>query len=152
MFKLVPVRTIRKSNPIAKSEDIFDQFFDSFFNDDPYTSFNKLEKRLSGFTVDVLDDGDRYIIEADLPGFEKENVKIAYQDQQLTISAFREDQNVEKNDNYIRRERYCGDFKRSFFVDNIDADAISATFNNGVLKVVLNKQPLKSNPREIVID
>lgn len=152
MFKLVPVRPMRKVNSIAKSEDIFDQFFDSFFNEDPFTSFNKLEKRLSGFMVDVLDDGDRYVIEADLPGFDKENVKVAYQDQQLTITAHRQEQNEEKKDNYIRRERYCGDFKRSFFVDNIDPDAISASFNNGVLKVVLNKQPLKNNTREIVID
>ncbi len=152
MFKLVPVRPLRKVNTMAKSEDIFDQFFESFFNEDPYTSLNKLEKRLSGFSVDVIDDGDCYVIEADLPGFDKDNVKLSYQDQQLTISAHRVDLNEDKKEHFIRRERYCGDFKRSFFVDNIDPDAISASFNNGVLKVVLHKQPLKSNTREIVIE
>jgi HSP20 family protein len=152
MFRLVPVRPMRKVTTAAKSEDIFDQFFDSFFNEDVFTPFNKLEKRLSGFMVDVLDDGDKYVIEADLPGFDKENVKIAYNDQQLTISAKREDEHEEKKDNYIRKERYSGEFKRSFYVDNIDPDNITAAFNNGVLKVVLSKQPLKNNTREIIID
>lgn len=152
MFKLIPVRPMRKTSTAVKSEDIFDQFFDSFFNEDAYSSLNKLEKRLSGFSVDVRDDGSEYVIEADLPGFEKENVKIAYTDQQLTISAKREDDHTDKKDNYIRRERYCGEFMRNFFVDNIDPDNITANFSNGVLRVTLAKNPIKNNTREILID
>jgi HSP20 family protein len=152
MFKLVPVRPVRKLSSNARSEDIFDQFFDSFFNDDVFTPFNKIDKRVSGFMVDVLDDGDKYVIEADLPGFSKENVKVEYNDQHLSILAKREDVNEDKKDNYIRRERYTGEFRRSFFVDNIDPDQILASFDQGILTVTLKKKPLSNNSREIIID
>lgn len=152
MFKLVPVRPIRKLNTLPKSQDIFDQFFDNFFNDEFYAPQNKIEKRWTGFSVDVLDEGDRYTIEADLPGFEKENVSIEYKDNHLTIEAKRQDLNEEKSDHFIRRERFVGSVKRSFYVDSIDPDQIKASFNNGVLKVTLDKLPLKDNVRSIVIE
>ena len=152
MFKLVPVRPVRKLNTLPKSQDIFDQFFDNFFNDDLYAPQNKVEKRWTGFSVDVLDEGDRYIIEADLPGFEKQNVTIEYNEKHLTIEAKREDVNEDLNEHYIRRERYVGSVKRSFYVDSIDPEQIKASFNNGVLKVTLDKLPLKDNARSIVIE
>lgn len=152
MFKLVPIRAIRKMPNSAKSEEVFEQFFDNFFNDDFLPTFNKLEKRISGFMVDVIDDGDKYIVEAELPGFEKENVKVEYSDQHLKIFAKREDMFEEKKDNYIRKERSSGEFQRSFFVDNINPDKIAASFDKGILTVKLEKEPLKNDSREITID
>ncbi|PID80326.1 MAG: heat-shock protein [Clostridiales bacterium] len=154
MFKLVPIRPlrqVRKYRDSANSEAILDQFFDSFFNEEVFTSLSKLDRNINGFLVDVLDDGDKYIIEAELPGFEKENVKVEYRDQHLTIIARRAEESEEKCQHYIRKERSCGEFKRSFFVDNINPDKTDASFENGILKVFLQKVPLKNNSKQIVI-
>ncbi len=154
MFKLVPIRPLRQVRKLRESDSsdkIFDQFFDSFFNDEIFASLNKLDRNINGFLVDVLDDGDKYVIEAELPGFEKENVKVEYRDQHLTIVARRAEVSEDKCNHYIRKERSCGEFKRSFFVDNINPDKTEASFENGILKVFLQKEPLKSNLKQIVI-
>ncbi len=153
MFKLVPIRPLRQTRKLRNSsnaEDVFDQFFNSFFNDDVFVSFDKLNSGISSFLVDVLDDGDKYIVEAELPGFDKENVKLEYHDQHLTIVAKRPEASVDSN--YIRKERCGGEFKRSFYVDNIVPDKINANFENGILRVTLHKEPLKNDLREITID
>ncbi len=155
MFKLEPfrpVREVRKVNVSSNSQDVFDQFFDSFFNDNMFEPFNKMNGKLTSFLVDVIDDGDKYIVEAELPGFEKENVKVEYRDQHLSIIASRVTKDTENKANYIRRERSWGEFKRNFYVDNIDPDRINANFENGVLQVTLHKQPLKNDSRQIKIE
>ncbi len=137
MFKLIPYR----KNNLSRTEDIFDDFFDSFFNDSFFTPMRSMENRFGGFKVDVSDKGDTYLIEADLPGVDKENVKIEYENKYLTISARREETQETKDSSYVRRERQCGEYRRSFFIDNIQSEDIEATFRNGVLKIELKKRP-----------
>lgn len=137
MFKLIPYR----KNNLSRTEDIFDDFFDSFFNEEFFTPMRSLDNRFGGFKVDVSDQGDKYLIEADLPGMDKENVKIEYDNKYLTISASREDSKEITENNYIRKERQCGEYRRSFFIDNIQSEDIEATFRNGVLKIELKKKP-----------
>lgn len=148
MFRLIPYR---KPNSMIRSEDIFNRFFDDFFTDDFFAPIAPLDNKMTGFKVDVKDLGDSYLIEADLPGFEKENVQITYDQQHLTIQAKRETQSEDKAENYIRRERYCGEFKRSFFIDNISPEGIDAYFKNGILSVTLNKMPIKNETKQIEI-
>ncbi len=153
MFKLVPIRPlrqVRKMRDSSNTEDVFNQFFNSFFNEDVFVSFDKLNGGITSFLVDVLDDGDKYIVEAELPGFAKENVKLEYRDQHLTITAKRSETSADSN--YIRKERCSGEFKRSFYIDNIAPDKINANFENGILRVTLQKEPLKNDLREITID
>ncbi len=155
MFKLEPMRSIRQVRKLrnsANSEAVLDQFFDSFFNDDVFAPFNRLSCQAGGFLVDVLDAGDKYVVEAELAGFDKENVKLEYRDQQLTIIARRDDAARDSAVNYIRKERCYGEFKRSFYVDNIDPDRINANFDNGILRITLYKEPLKNDSRQISID
>lgn len=137
MFKLIPYR----KNTLSRTEDVFNDFFDSFFNDDFFTPMRNLDTRFGGFKVDVSDQGDKYLIEADLPGMTKENVKIDYEGQYLTISARREENKEMKEDSYIRKERQCGEYRRSFYIDTIQPDGIDATFRNGVLKIEMKKAP-----------
>ena len=151
MFKLVPVRSIRKSDHIGNSEEIFEQFFDDFFNPNMVSKMAELKNDTASFNVDVIDDGDKYIINAELPGVLKENLSLSYDGKNLTIATKTDNFKNEEGVNYIRRERYCGRYERSFFVDNIVADTICATFENGVLKIVLEKRPLGKMSKEIRI-
>ncbi|GGM39097.1 heat-shock protein Hsp20 [Paraliobacillus quinghaiensis] len=90
--------------------------------------------------VDVKDKGDHYEIDADLPGFTKNDVVVEYQDNYLTIQGKKEDSFEDKDDdNYVRRERSYGSFQRSFYVGNIDEQDINGNFENGLLKLDVPK-------------
>lgn len=119
--------------------DKFSQFFDEMFNQDFLPSLNG---KLSSLRTDITETKDAYLVEADLPGFTKENIQIEMNNNQLTIRAKRDDQTETKdeNDKIIRQERHFGEFVRSFYVDNVDQDRIEAKLENGVLKITLPKQ------------
>ncbi len=133
MFDIVPWR---KNNSITKKGDEFENMVNSFFNDDFFSSLGVLK---NNFSVDLKEDDNDYIIEADLPGVDKKDIEISYKNGYLNISAKRENNLEEKKDNYVRQERSYGEFKRSFYIDNVEEDKIDANFDNGVLKVNLPK-------------
>ena len=95
---------------------------------------------VSAFRTDVLDTGDAFKLESELPGFRKEDIKIDIENDCLTISAERKADNKEEKDNYIKRERFYGSFSRSFDVSGINVDGIEAAYNDGVLTVKLPKK------------
>ncbi|WP_163195216.1 heat shock protein Hsp18 [Clostridium thermarum] len=133
MFEMVPF----KRNGLSKrGDDFFNNFLGNFFDDDFFTPAAFMG---NSFKVDLRETEDAYIVEADLPGVPKEAINIDYEKNYLTISAKREDRVEEKKDNYVRRERHYGEFRRSFYVDNIDESKISANFKDGVLTVNLPK-------------
>ena len=113
--------------------DTFDKFMRNFF-DHSNTS-------LPAFRTDIRDAGDKFILEAELPGFEKEDIKLDLKDGILTISAEHNENNDQKDEkgNYIRRERRYGSFQRSFDISGIDENGITAAYNNGVLELTLPK-------------
>jgi len=82
---------------------------------------------------------DNYLVEADLPGVKKENINIEFHNGNLTISAKRDETVEDKKENYVRRERHYGEFKRSLYIKNVDENKINASFNDGVLRVTLPK-------------
>ena len=92
--------------------------------------------------TDIRDDGDKYVMESELPGFEKEDIKLDINGSQLTIAAEHSTNNDEKDDkgNYIRRERTYGSYKRSFDIGDINTEAISAEYKNGILTIELPKK------------
>lgn len=151
MFKLVPNRPLKRRDKSIRSEEVFDQFFDSFFNSPDLTEAhgNQLVK---DFTVDVIDEGDHYIIEAELPGFSETEIVVDYEQQHLTITASRDQAIQHKTEQYIRKERHYGEFKRSFFVDSIDASTIQTSFNSGILTVSLQKSPQKNKLKSIALE
>lgn len=125
MFEIIPWE---KNSMPAKRNDIFDQALSNFFN----CSKNN-------FSVDLKESDKEYIIEADLPGFEKDNINISYEKGYLTISAKRTTLKEDSEENFVKKERTFGEFSRSFYMNNVDEDKINAKFENGVLKINLPK-------------
>lgn len=133
MFDLRPFR--------RRNEDLFDQFskvLDDVFNQDFLPTLGDDFKSLS---TDITESNDAYLVQADLPGFSKDDIQIDIENNRLTIRAKREDKTEEKdeNDRIIRKERRFGEFVRSFYVDNIDQDRVEAALEDGVLKITLPK-------------
>ena len=90
--------------------------------------------------MDILDQGDSYRMEAELPGFRKEDIDLDVKDGVLTISAKHQADDRTAADNYICRERRTGSFSRSFTLDGIQEDAIRASYQDGVLELILPKR------------
>lgn len=93
------------------------------------------------FKADILDEGDNYILEAELPGFEKENINIEINEEKLSIEAKYQDEEVKDTKRFIRRERATGELiSRSFYLSNVKMDEIKADYNQGILRVTLPKK------------
>ena len=122
-------------NPFHEMEQLEKQFFG-----DPFGDFFNTQD-LAEFKTDVLDEGDHYELEADLPGFHKEDIKLELQGDNLVISAERHNNAEEKNKDgkVVRMERSYGSYQRSFNVSQIDTNNIRASYDNGVLKLQLPK-------------
>ena len=149
MFEMVP---FRKNNNMAKRGDYFDQMFNNFFDDDFFSPMSTMNFMGNNFRVDLKEKDNQYVVEADLPGISKDSINIDYYNNYLTISAKREDNAEDNDENYVRRERRYGEFKRCFYIDNIDESKIDATFKDGVLKVSIPKlEKGKDNKRKIDI-
>lgn len=121
--------------PSIRDFDLFDDMFrDPFFKGE-----NKLMK------TDIKENENDYNIDIDLPGFDKEDIKIDIENGYLNVSAKKESNNEEKEDGkYVRRERYLGECSRSFYVgDSLNEEDIKATFKNGTLSLVVPKDDKK---------
>ena len=135
--------------PFERSDDnlfdTFDNFTRNFFRDSNTT--------LPAFRTDIREEGDKYVLEAELPGFDKGDIKLDVKDGILTISAEHSaEQNAGKG-NYVRRERRYGSFSRSFDITGIDEAGITAAYNNGILELNLPKAvPVVPESRRIAID
>ncbi|QDR82261.1 heat shock protein Hsp18 [Sporomusa termitida] len=140
MFDLVPFR--KNSNNLVKRGDYFNQLVENFFNEDFFAPLT--HNGGQSFQVDLTETEDAYLIDADLPGINKESIEVDYANNYLTIAAKREDVVENKTGSYVRRERKYGEFRRAFFIDNVRQDGIEAAFDNGVLKTTLPKETKKA--------
>ena len=117
-------------------------------NFNPFHDFDELERAffsdnaLSEFKTDIQEDGDNFVLEADLPGFKKEDIHVDVADDRLTVTAERHSnfEDKDKKNKYVRCERSYGTYARSFDISGIDAKAIKAAYSDGVLRVTLPKQ------------
>ena len=113
--------------------------FDDFFKDD---FFQKKETSL--MKTDIKETKDNYLIEMDLPGYDKDNINLSLKDGYLSISAKVEKEDNSEEEKFVRRERFCGECSRSFYVgDNLTEEDISAEFKNGILKITVPKKEEK---------
>ena len=122
--------------PFSRNDDNFFDIFDNFER----KFFGNSNAVLPDFRTDIRDAGDRFVLEAELPGFNKEDIHLDVKDGILTISAQHSTENEEKKDSYIRRERRYGSFSRSFDISGINADAIEASYTDGVLTLTMPKK------------
>lgn len=128
-------RAMNTYNPFREMEEMERRFFGPHF-DDFFRSSD-----LAEFKTDVTDEGDHYLLETDLPGFDKADIHLELEGDTLTIRAQRHS-NVEKKekDQIVRMERSYGAYCRSFDVSGIKTDEIGAKYDNGVLQLTLPKQ------------
>lgn len=111
--------------------DIMDEFFNDVVND-----------RRDNFvpSIDISETEDQFMITAELPGMSKEDIDISLENGRLAISGERSFKNEEKDKKFHRVETKYGAFERSFQLpDNVDAESISATYENGLLNISINK-------------
>ena len=144
MFDLVPFRNDRGFRSLIP-DGLWENFFETGFP--AFTGFGA-----RGMRVDIREENDRYVMEADLPGFRKEDIGIQLKDNIITISAEHNEDLEEKGESYLRRERRSGRLVRSFMVDNVKHDEVSARYENGVLRVTLpkeNKRPAREKRIDI---
>ena len=131
MFDLMPFE--RRTRNLSNFFDAFDK---TFFSDFP-ASFSEIR-------TDILDQGDKFLLQAELPGFDKEDIKIDLNGDTLSISAEHKAESEEK------KEDGYGSFARSFDVSGIDVEKISAAYKNGVLELELPKKvPARPQARQI---
>ena len=118
--------------------DLWDEMFrDPFFTEGE----SKLMK------TDIKEKKDRYLIDIDLPGYEKEGIKIEIQDGYLTVHAKVDKEDDKEKGKYVRKERYTGECSRSFYVgDNVKEEDIKAKFHNGTLTLEV---PKKADKKEL---
>lgn len=119
-----------------------------FFNDDEW-----LMPRFRTPEIDVYEEGDKYMLEADLPGMNEKDIKLEVRNGQLTFSTAKSEKSEEKSrkEHWIRKERREFQFVRSFTLpEDVDATGIEAHFKNGVLQVVMPKKP-EAAPKTIEV-
>lgn len=137
MFEIVRRNNnhINSYNPFREFEEMERNFFANPFG----SFFNNSD--IAEFKTDVTDEGDHYLMEADLPGFDKKDIHLDLNGDTLTINAERHSKVEEKDkDKVVRIERSYGSYSRSFDVSGIDTDQIKAKYDNGVLKLTLPKK------------
>jgi HSP20 family protein len=140
-----------------RNEGYFPSFIDRFLNNDlmdwNQTNFSGTNTSLPA--VNVKETDDDYFIEVAAPGMSKKEFNVNFQNNVLTISSEKQDEKEEKDDSYTRREFSYQSFQRSFTVpgNDVDSDKISASYENGILKIKLPKrEEVKPKPaREIKI-
>lgn len=116
-----------------------------FMTEQPCNPLGRVSGALSSFRVDVIDTPDRYEIFAELPGFHKDQITVSYDDNSgyLTIKAERPDPDMDVK--FICRERRIGTFERTFQIDDIVKDEVAVSLEDGVLHIVLPKEPAETN-------
>lgn len=124
-----------KKNNVQTYEDPFD-FMDHMFDDFWGTGLEST----SNMRTDVIEEEKDYKLQADLPGFDKKEINISLDGDVLKISASHQDKNEKKDKNYLRRERRYASYERSFHVENLKPEDISASYENGVLTVTVPKK------------
>ena len=150
MFNMTPYKTSRSVMP----RGLFDEFSNDFFRPFFEGGFTGLTRPERAMKVDVRDDGDKYTLEADIPGVSKDDLKVEVSNGVLTISASYNQEKEEKGEDerYVYRERRCGSMSRAFNVEGIREDDIAAQFKDGVLTLTLPKEPEKALPEARAIE
>ena len=148
MFGLIPFN--RRTGDFATRTNPFDlaNIFDDFFSDSFMPGFFTAAHPVK---ADVRETDKEYVIEADLPGVKKEDIRLELRDGVLTIGVEHNEQVEDKRENYIRKERKYGSYSRSFRIDGVKQENVTATYNDGVLTVNLPKTE-EAKPKSHRID
>ena len=136
MFELMCFR-----NMMDNANSSLSGFFDNFFNDDLTNMFNMEDS----IKAEVKETDETYLLKAEIPGVNKEDLQLDYKDGYLTISAVQDTNFENRNNNYFGQERCYRQVSRSFYFDNVEKEKIQAKFQDGILGVVLPKKEVSIN-------
>ncbi|MEY8395554.1 Hsp20/alpha crystallin family protein [Lachnospiraceae bacterium 45-P1] len=134
-----------------------DRLFDDFMEDFAFPAFPDMDRVLYGknaknmMKTDVKEMEDGYMVDMDLPGFKKDEIKLSLENGYLTVSASKGLDREEKNeqDKYVRRERYAGSMSRSFYVGgHVTENDIHPKYENGILSFRLPKEEKRAVPEK----
>ena len=146
--------------PSIFGEDLFDAWMDFPFDDKFEKKLNKelYGRKNTGFgknaarimRTDVKEKKDSYEVDVDLPGFKKDQIRVELENGYLTISAEKGlDKDEDKEGRYIRRERFSGSCRRTFYVgENVEQSDIKASFKHGILRLTIQKKEEKPEVEE----
>ncbi len=133
MNKLTPFSKV--GFPRSLSNNSYFDLVDDFFNDSFFT--RNIEH--DTFKIDIKDEDNQYVIEAELPGLNKEQVSVTYENNQLNISIKYEDEVNDEQPNYIHKERRTCSMARSIRLKNVNKDEIAAKLEDGILNITAPK-------------
>ena len=152
-------REARKATtPFTSMFKMFDEMVEDLMGDRFFSSFripSLLEPAVHvarwSPSVDIAEDDKQIMIDVDLPGIDEKDLKVEMEGNSLIISGRREQTEKEETANYIRQERWYGEFYRSFTLpESADLDKIEARYNNGILQITIPKKE-DARRREIEI-
>lgn len=146
----LPTRVNRGSyaDPYESVQREFDSVLGRFLGGAPTNG----GQRLAPYGVDVREDADHFYVEAELPGYKKDNVDITLENQTLTISAERKQEQKDQKGDLLLHERNYTRFLRSFNLPpTVDEQSVNAKLQDGVLLITLNKRE-ETKPRKISVN
>ena len=125
-----------------RSNDLFDEAFENFFR--PF----QMDSESSFMKTDILETEKDYVLEVEMPGFEKKDISLKFESGYITISAKKDGGN---DSHYIRRERALS-CSRSYYMGDVDEKKITAKYADGVLTVTVPKEKPEESRHNILID
>jgi HSP20 family protein len=144
---LVRWEPVRELNSLQQE---MNRLFSSFF-DTPTAGNGASSARRWIPAMDLVETGEEYVLTADLPGLTQDDISLEFEDNVLTVAGERKAEHTERNEGYYRLERASGTFSRSLTLpDGVDADAVKASFDKGVLEVRIPK-PEQRKPKKVAI-
>lgn len=123
------------TNLLKRQRDIFDGFFDEF-------RFSPFFSNESIMRTDIKETESNYLLDIELPSFDKKDIKVEITDGYLNVEATKKEEKDEKNKDgkIIRQERHYGTLKRSYYVGNVDINDVKGKFEQGILKIEVPKE------------
>ena len=121
-----------------------DDFFDDFA---PMPKMKNLDMK-----CDIYEKGGNVHIELEVPGYDKNDIKLDVENGVLTVEGYTNSEKEDKEKKYFRKERISGSFRRKFTIGDVNEKDIKASFNNGILKVTFPKEQKKESKKYIQIN
>ena len=125
-----------KRNNEGNGLDFFDDAIDSLFKPMFY------EEKFNTMKTDIKERENSYVMDVEIPGFDKKDVNISLKDGYLTITAEKKEEDNGKKENYVRRERSTS-LSRSYYVGDVAKESVKAKYENGVLSIEIPKEQEK---------
>jgi len=149
------IRGLRVLDPwkdFGSLQERINRMFDDTIRTLHPTDGEELEKGTWAPAVDIYETNDSFVVSADLPGLNKDEIQIDLKDNTLTLKGEKKFEEKVSKDNYIRVERAYGSFVRSFTLpQNVDPEKIKAKYKEGILEITIPKKE-EAKPKQIKVE